>query len=426
VPGLEREALIVEADAVVADDLRRQLETVGYEVTVTASPEEAMRSLEARSYALFVMSTATALANRAALADFTHRKAPRTLISLASTDASGEPSLPALRLDEGRIEAEVRPEAPEIPFLVGQSRAMRRIASLIRQVAPTDSTVLITGESGAGKEVVARAVHQLSPLRRDVFLPVNCGAIPESLLDAQLFGHIKGSFTGADDTRQGFFHRANGGTLLLDEIGELAPHLQVKLLRVIEEKEIIPIGATVPVPVKVRVIAGTNRDLRNAVNEGRFREDLYYRLNVVRIEVPPLRERTDDIPLLAQHMIERVNARLGRDYKGVTSACLEVLMSHAWKGNVRELAHAIEYAMIVGDGEWIRPADLPPDIGPSSALALPEAETLDQALRRFEKAFLENELRQLAGNRRDLATKLGIDPSTLYRKIQAFGIKTAD
>ena len=443
--GLESRAIIVEAEASVARAFQHQLEEAGYEVTVTATAGEAMQALETGSYALLVTKAATAFANRAALIDFAQRQAPHTLISLISSSTNGESSLAPLRvpLDEGRGSAgtiafeealggretpvaAAKLEAPPIPFLVGQSRAIRRITSLIRQVAPTDSTVLITGESGAGKEVVARAIHALSPLRNALFLPVNCGAIPESLLEAQLFGHVKGSFTGAGDTRQGFFHRAHGGTLLLDEIGELAPHLQVKLLRVIEEKEIIPIGATAPVPVKVRVIAGTNRDLRNAVNEGRFREDLYYRLNVVRIEVPPLRERADDVPLLAQHMIERLNSRLNRQYKGVTSGCLEVLMSQPWKGNVRELGHAIEYAMIVGDGEWIRPVDLPPDLGVAAAIESPDSETLDQVLRRFEKAYLENELRQLAGNRRDLATKLGIDPSTLYRKIQGFGIKTVD
>ncbi|MGH7803860.1 MAG: sigma-54 interaction domain-containing protein, partial [Candidatus Binatia bacterium] len=310
--------------------------------------------------------------------------------------------------------------------IVGADAGLRSVMERVELVSRSDVPVLILGETGSGKEVVARAIHASSRRASGPFLRANCGAIPPELIDSELFGHERGSFTGAIGLRKGWFERADGGTLLLDEIGELAPHLQVKLLRVIEEKEIIPIGATLPVPVKVRVIAGTNRDLRTAVNEGRFREDLYYRLNVVRFEVPPLRERMDDVPLLAQHMIERLNLRLGREYKGVTSACLEVLMSHAWKGNVRELGHSIEHAMIVGDGEWIRPSDLPAEVGASPAFAQPEAQTLDQALRRFEKAYLENELRRLAGNRRDLATKLGIDPSTLYRKIQAFGIKTAD
>ncbi|MGH7820520.1 MAG: sigma-54 interaction domain-containing protein [Candidatus Binatia bacterium] len=415
----------------VAEELRRH----GFDVAVAPGEGEAVAALRVRDYAAVVCAPHTEPEGAASLVRRIGDVAPKALVLAAGGNGNGVTSIAAhlQRLLARPQAAEARnggaaakdegDAATSVPFFVGRSPAMRRILSLIGHVAPTGTTVLVTGESGTGKEVVARAIHHLSPLREAIFLPINCGAIPESLLEGQLFGHVKGSFTGADANQQGLFLRAQGGTILLDEIGELPPHLQVKLLRVIEEKQICPIGATTPIPVKVRIIASTNRDLRSAIREGRFREDLYYRLNVVRIDIPPLRERREDILPLVDHLVARHNAELGRCYRGVTNRTLELLMSLPWQGNVRELDHAIEHAMILGDGEWIEPADLPSDLAPEGGGERDHADDLAEALRSFEKSYIENVLRH-ADSRRDVATRLGIDPSTLYRKIQAFGIKT--
>jgi two-component system response regulator HydG len=308
--------------------------------------------------------------------------------------------------------------------LVGESAPVRRIKALIAQVAKTDSTVLITGESGVGKEVVARAIHAASHLHDRVFLPVNCAAIPDQLLESELFGHNKGSFTGADAAREGLFRKARGGTLLLDEIGEMPPHFQSKLLRAIELKEILPIGSGSPVSVRVRIIASTNRDLRKAVEEGRFREDLFYRLNVIRVDVPPLRERREDIPQLVEFLVYRHNRTLRRAYKGVDSAAMSCLLDSPWKGNVRELDHSLEYAMTVGNGEWVRVEDLPPNLAPSIG-PLEGGEGLEAMVRRVERTQIERALRLCGSDRRAAARKLGIDRSTLYRKIRELGIKLA-
>jgi transcriptional regulator with PAS, ATPase and Fis domain len=309
------------------------------------------------------------------------------------------------------------------PLIGGRSTAMRRIVALVGQVAPTDSTVLVCGETGAGKEVVARNIHQLSHLRDEVFLPVNCGAIPEHLLESQLFGHAKGAFTGADSSNEGLFYRARGGTIFLDEIGELPPRLQVKLLRLIEEKEILPLGTVNPIEVDVRIVAATNQDLRAAVDAGRFREDLFYRINVVTIALPPLRERREDIPSLAEHIVERNNARLGRSYQGVDDSALKLIMALPLRGNVRELGHIIEYGMIVGDGQWIRSENLPPGIAPEEGGADASGDNLAAALRRFAKAHIETVLSRHDHDRRKAAASLGIDLSTLYRKINELGIE---
>jgi transcriptional regulator with PAS, ATPase and Fis domain len=323
------------------------------------------------------------------------------------------------------LRRQVNGPANVAPFFVGRSHAMQRIISLIMQVSPTHATVLISGESGVGKEVVARAIHHFSQLREEVFLPVNCGAIPDPLVESQLFGHAKGSFTGADSSHEGLFQHAEGGTIFLDEIGELPPHLQVKLLRAIAEKEILPVGTSTPIEVDVRIIASSNRDLRKAVEEGKFREDLYYRLKVVSIEVPPLRDRREDIPPLVQFLVRRHNAHLRRSYKGLENSTLTRLMSAPWRGNVRELEHVIEYAMIVGNGEWIRPCDLPPGAWTDDASTMDRDDDLTEALRRFERAHIENVLRRLSDDRRVAASRLGIDLSTLYRKIRDLDIKNS-
>jgi len=310
--------------------------------------------------------------------------------------------------------------SPERPL--GRSQAMQDIAHLIKKVAPAPTTVLITGESGVGKEVVARTIHAHSRFSDNVFLPVNCSAIPENLLESQLFGHVKGSFTGAVSSQEGLFQRARGGTIFLDEIGEMPLSLQPKLLRVLEEKVILPVGSTNPVKVNVRILAATNRDLNAAVEAGRFRDDLFYRLNVFEINIPPLRKRLDDLPGLVEHLIQRHNQEMNTTYKGVDSATMRILMSFPWKGNIRELDNVLERAMILGDGEWIKPSELPGQQTDGGEFNYEDS--LSAALDLYEKSHIERTLNKAGGDKIRAAELMGLSLSTLYRKLEKLGIES--
>jgi len=309
--------------------------------------------------------------------------------------------------------------SPDRPL--GRSQAMQELSAMIKKVAPTPTTVLITGESGVGKEVAARTIHANSPARDNVFLPVNCSAIPENLLESQLFGHVKGSFTGAISSQEGLFQRARGGTIFLDEIGEMPLSLQPKLLRVLEEKTVLAVGSTTPVKVNVRIIAASNRDLKAEVEAGRFRDDLYYRLNVFGIVIPPLRKRLDDLPGLVEHLIRRHNVEMKTNYKGVDSATMRILMSLPWKGNIRELDNLLERAMILGSGEWIRPADLPGQRSEGGDFSAEE--NLAKAVELYEKSHIERTLSKATGDKARAAELLGLSLSTLYRKIEKLGVE---
>ncbi len=308
--------------------------------------------------------------------------------------------------------------SPERPL--GRSQIMREIAAMIKKVAPAPTTVLITGESGVGKEVVARTIHANSAYKDNIFLPVNCSAIPENLLESQLFGHVKGSFTGAVSSQEGLFQRARGGTIFLDEIGEVPLTLQAKLLRVLEERTVLPVGSTTPVKVNLRVLAATNRDLKIEVEAVRFRDDLYYRLNVFEINIPPLRRRLDDLPGLVEHLIHRHNLEMKTNYKGVDSATMRILMSLPWKGNIRELDNVLERAMILGDGEWIKPADLPGQ--QSAGDEFNAQDNLIKAVELYEKSHIERTIGKAGGDKVRAAELLGLSLSTLYRKLEKLGI----
>ncbi len=303
--------------------------------------------------------------------------------------------------------------------LIGESKVIRDILLMISKIAPTSSNVLITGESGVGKEIVARAIHLQSPRKDKVFLPVNCSAIPETLLESQLFGYMKGAFTGAASSQEGLFQRAQGGTIFLDEIGEMPLSLQPKILRVIEDKEILPIGSTHPAKLNVRIIAATNRELQSEVTEGKFREDLFYRFNVINIRVPPLRDRREDIPLLAEHLVRRHNAEM----KGVANSALKLLMALPWKGNVRELDNVLELAMILGNGEWITPAELPQCTTPLEEDGAEPMNNLRIAVQSYEKSHIENVLKETGGDKTRAAERLGVSRSSLYRKMESLGIR---
>ncbi|HXY70656.1 MAG TPA: sigma-54 dependent transcriptional regulator [Gemmatimonadales bacterium] len=304
---------------------------------------------------------------------------------------------------------------------IGVSKVFRDLLRLAETVAPTDSTVLIQGESGTGKEVVARYIHSLSGRARGAFFSINCGALPEGILESELFGHVKGSFTGAVRDHEGLFAAAAGGSFFLDEIGETTPATQVKLLRVLQEREAIPVGGTQPVPVDVRLIAATNRDLEDDMKKGRFRSDLYYRLNVIALHLPPLRDRRDDVPLLADAFLRRMATERHEAPKTLGPDAMDAILAYEWPGNVRELENALERAVTLCKGESIGAPVLPSRVTEPRAPALvAERPAANPTLDVVERAYVQWVLQREGGNKSRAAEVLGIDPSTLYRKLARY------
>jgi two-component system response regulator HydG len=332
----------------------------------------------------------------------------------------------ALRSENRHLKREIRRrERSRTIKPIGKARSFLEVIKLAEQVAPTESTVLVLGESGTGKEVLARYIHELSERSDGPFFSINCGALPESLLESELFGHVKGSFTGAVRDKQGLFAAARGGSFFLDEIAETQPSTQVKLLRVLQEREALPVGATEPIPVDVRVIAATNRDLDEEIRRGSFRSDLYYRLNVITLHLPPLRDRREDIPLLADAFLTRIAQQRGEAVKRLSPAALEILLVYDWPGNVRELENALEHAYILSRGEEVDAPALPERVTQRKPLPLvsdrlPQNPTLEV----IEQAYISWVLQAEGGNKTRAAEVLGIDPSTLYRKLARYDADT--
>jgi two-component system response regulator PilR (NtrC family) len=441
--------LVAEDQESARESLVELLRGEGYEVHDAADGTTAISLIDKLDLDLVLTDLMMPGADGIAVMKHVRDVSPQTLVMIMSAHATVETAIEAIRLgaqdyllkpllfaevlrkiqhlmahrklawENQLLRREVNDHfSPDRPL--GRSAAMQEIVTMIRKVAPTPTTVLISGESGVGKEVVARAIHNGSHAKDNVFLPVNCSAIPENLLESQLFGHMKGSFTGAVGSQEGLFQRARGGTIFLDEIGEMPLSLQPKLLRVLEEKTVLPVGATTPIKVNVRILAASNRDLKSEVEGGRFREDLFYRLNVFEIDIPPLRKRLDDLPGLVEHLIHRHNAEMKANYKGVDSATMRILMSLPWKGNIRELDNVLERAMILGDGEWIKPADLPGQQNGVDEFGIED--NLTRAVELYEKTHIERTLGKAAGDKIRAAELLGLSLSTLYRKLEKLGI----
>jgi two-component system response regulator AtoC len=311
--------------------------------------------------------------------------------------------------------------ATQVAEIEGKSQCMLDVYKLVARVAPSTATVLVVGESGTGKELVARAIHNRSPRANKPFVPVNCTALSESLLESELFGHARGAFTGAVTAKRGLFETANGGTLFLDEIGDMGPKMQAQILRVLQDGEMRPVGGTDSIRIDVRLVCATHRDLDADVKAGRFREDLFFRINVVTVRMPPLRERAGDIPTLVRHFINKIARREGRPEASVSPEALAVLSSYAWPGNVRELENAIERAIAVAKGNVVLQSDLPTDVFGATVIA--PASILDDrpTLGELERRYIALVLAECGGNKKRAAEKLGIDRRTLYRAIERSG-----
>jgi DNA-binding NtrC family response regulator len=437
--------LVVDDEPTVQEALETFLRAEGHAVVTAGSGREALSRIEEGEFDLIVADLVMPGMSGLEVLERSRAFAPTLGVILITGHATVETAIEALRkgafdylqkpfqLDDlascvarllrhrelSRV-ARLRPDEPAVPGvgegLVGQSRAMQALRAQIARCGPTPSNVLISGESGTGKELVARAIHTASARRSGPFVPVNCGAIPDSLLESQLFGHVRGAFTNAVQANPGLFVAAHGGTLYLDEVAEMPCALQVKLLRVIEERQVWAVGATRPLAVDVRIVASTNRDLAREIQAERFRTDFFYRLEVVHLRLPPLRERRDDIPLLAEHLVRRLNAKLSRAVRGVEADALALLVNHGWNGNVRELENVLERAMILGDGELIRRGDLSWELAGGDDLS-PGPTDLREAVRLFESQHIRDVLTQTRSDKREAARLLGISLASLYRKL---------
>jgi DNA-binding NtrC family response regulator len=444
-----RRLLIVDDEPLIRETLAEYLTQEGFRVDTSSTGHEALERVAESAFEVILCDVQLPDFDGVELLDRLLQLSPESSVLFITAYATAESAIQAfqrgacdylmkpLRLDEvaARVRRllELRKLALENSWLrrelgraregervVGRSLAMQQVFEMVRRLARTRSTVLILGESGTGKEVIARAIHLQGPDPDQKFLPVNCAAIPHELLESQLFGRKKGAFTGADRDQDGLFVHAGRGTIFLDEVAEMPLATQAKLLRAIDQKEVLPVGANEPVRVEARVLSAANKDLKAEASAGRFREDLYFRLNVVSVQLPPLRERREDIPELVEYLLARHAVAMGKKIHGVTHEAMQRLRAGYWKGNIRELDNVLERAVILGDSPLIGCEDLPADL-----LVVEDDPTLTddltEAVRRFERRHLERVLAE-APDKKEAARRLGIGLSSLYRRIAELGI----
>jgi two-component system response regulator PilR (NtrC family) len=457
--------LIVDDEASLAEFLEILLRKEGYEVESLTDGAAAMARLDAgRDYDLVVTDLMMPGVGGMQVLEHVKELFPDTEVLMMTAYAAADTAIEAMKkgaydyvqkpfnLDEIRVVVanaiakrrlirENRALRAQVSKrygfgnIIGRSPGMRAVFEVIERVAPTRTSILVTGESGTGKELIARALHHNSPRADRPLITVNCGAIPESLIESELFGYVKGAFTGATSDRKGMFAAADGGTIFLDEVGELPMHLQVKLLRVLQERTIRPVGATAEAAVDVRVVAATNQDLERAVRQGTFREDLYYRLNVIRVHIPPLRQRREDVVLIARHFLKRFCDEMGKGIVDFSPGALEVLMRYDFPGNVRELENLVERAVTFELSDRVTVASLPPhvaertseeDLGGALGRVPDGGMDLDAVMAEVEKRYLSQALRRTEGNRTEAAKLLGISFRSIRYKLDKFGLKGPD
>ena len=451
--------LVVDDQESARDFLGRFLVSVGYDVALADSAEAALAEVEARPVDLVLMDLRMPGMDGIEALKRLKARDPALPVVVLTAYATVETAVSAMKLgafdylkkpfeteemeivvaralehrrlveENKSLKAEVA-DRYRLDNLLGKSAGMTRVFDLVRKVGPSELPVLIVGESGTGKDLVARAIHGLSARADKRFLSINCAAVPETLLESELFGHEKGAFSGADRARPGYFREADGGTLFLDEIGEMSPAQQAKLLRVIETGEMMPVGSEKVVRVDVRLLAATHQDLERLVKEKRFREDLLYRIDTVRVEIPPLRSRKEDIPLLVAHFVERARPTQGAPPR-LGAAAMRCLLHYDWPGNVRELEHAIEHAVLVAEGPEITGEDLPAKLRPQSASPAADATwrgagSYRAARRLFERDFFTALLADAEGNVARAADLAGLHRATFYQKMKRLGLEGAD
>ena len=445
--------LVVDDERSMRELLAIMLRQAGHQVTLADGGEQALEALRGGSFDLVITDLRMRRVDGLAVLRATKELSPHTVVLVVTAFASTETAVEAMKLgaydyvtkpfktdeikltianalerkrlqDENvALKRQLRRERGFANF-IGKSPRMLEVFETIRKTADSLSTVLVTGESGTGKELVAQAIHQESPRRTGPFVSVNCGAIPETLMESELFGHLKGAFTGAVATTTGLFSAADGGSLFLDEITEVPQSVQVKLLRAIQEREIRRVGDTRDTRVDVRLIAASNRDVAKAVAEGSLREDLFYRLNVIPIHLPPLRERREDIPPLVAHFIQKISAELGKSVRGVTPEALAILEQHRWPGNIRELENVIERALVLGSGEILEAGALPADLqrphdGPDVPLEIPpDGLDLETTLDRIEHRYIQMALTRTGGVQTRAAELLRVSFRQFRYKLQ--------
>lgn len=444
--------LVVDDERAIRDLLSDEISQAGYTVISAAGGEDALSVVRQENVHIVISDIKMPGMSGLELLEQILNISPETVVIMITAYASVETAVNALR--KGAFDYMLKPliyedviakisridhyikirrenqilrqeveKQYDFHNIIAKSRSMEDLFDMIRKVSTTSSNILITGESGTGKEVIARAIHFNSPRKDEKFLPVNCGAIPITLWESELFGHVQGAFTGASGNKEGYLQVVEEGTLFLDEISEMPQDAQVKLLRVIEEQEFVQLGSVKAKKLNARIIAASNRDLKQMMEQGEFREDLYYRLNVIRLHIPPLRHRIDDIPLLVRHFISKFNLELGKNIQGVDNMTMRLLLSHRWKGNVRELKNVIERAMILCDKKIIEINDLPVELNDSKKTSgLIGRGDLKQSVREFERISIISVLEEVSFDKLKAASILGLSKSSLYRKIEELGI----